>query len=394
MRLASLLEAGRLDFLDALSDITEERAAAKPDETQWSVLECIEHVIVVEDRHLRWIDMGRAIEPRRDDDRELRLFTIMRNQFEKREAPSALRPKGRFSTLIEATEAFLETRDRAIRLVKERGDSLYGIGVKHPFFGPVNGAELVQLMDGHARRHAEQIRERVRPAPPPPVRVPSVHVKTKDSSAPRVEPQLAADLAAPADPGSLFSNGAAVTLDALHLRSGNARGVKASTFAATGSVLELTDFAGAEFEAIVLKDVRLVNCDLAHLKVQRMVLERVEFIDCRLMGLSVESLDAGDVLIQNSDVRYASLQGASLRNCEFEGAKWQESDLRSADLSGTVIRNCDLERADLRGATLRDTDFRTSKLEGMQVGVNDLRGAIVEPGQAMILAQVLGVRIV
>jgi uncharacterized protein YjbI with pentapeptide repeats len=251
-------------------------------------------------------------------------------------------------------------------------------------------------MDGHARRHAEQIRERVRPAPPPPARVPPLLVKRKDPSAPRVEPQLAADLAAPADPRSLFSfsNGATITLDALHLRSGNARGVKASSFAATGSVLELTEFAGAEFEAIVLKDVRLVNCDLAHLKAQRMVLERVEFIDCRLMGLSVESLNARDVLIQNSDVRYASLQGACLRNCEFEGSKWQESDLRSADLSGTVIRNCDLERADLNGATLRDTDFRTSKLEGMQVGVNDLRGAIVEPGQAMILAQVLGVRIV
>lgn len=394
MRLAALLEAGRQDFLDALSDITEGQAAAKPDETQWSILECIEHVIVVEERHLRWIDMGRSIEPKRDHDRELRLFTLMRNQLEKREAPSALRPKGRFTTLVEAKEAFLETRDRAIRLVEERGDAMYAIGVKHPFFGPVNGAELVQLMDGHARRHADQIRERVSPAPPSPVRVPPIPVQRKDSSAPRVEPQLAADLAAPADPSSLFSNGAIVTFDALHLRSVNASGVKASSFAATGSVVELTNFSGAEFESIVLKDVRLVNCDLAHLKIQRMVLERVEFIDCRLMGFSAESLDARDVLIQNSDVRYASLPGARLRNGEFEGSKWQESDLRSADLSGTVIRNCDLERADLRGATLRDTDFRTSKLEGMQVGVNDLRGAIVEPGQAMILAQMLGLRIV
>ncbi|MGJ5819085.1 DinB family protein [Paludibaculum fermentans] len=394
MRLAALLEAGRLDFLDALSGITEEQSAIRQDENHWSVLDCIEHIIIVEERHLRWIGMGRSIEPQRDHDRELRLFTIMRNQFEKREAPSALRPQGRFQTLAEACETFLETRDRAIRLVDQRGDSLYGIGVKHPFFGPTNGAELVQLMDGHARRHADQIRALAAPAPYLPAPVEPVAVKRKDSSAPRIEPQLGAELAAPADPHSLFTKGAKVTLDAQHLRSGNASGVKAASFAASGSVVELTSFAGAEFESIVLKDVRLVTCDLAHLKVQRMVLERVEFIDCRLMGLAAESLDARDVLIQNSDVRYASLPAASLRNCEFEGSKWQESDLRSADLSGTVIRNCDLARADLQGATLRDTDFRTSQLEGMQVGINDLRGAIVEPSQAMILAQVLGVRIV
>ncbi|MBN9661470.1 MAG: DinB family protein [Acidobacteria bacterium] len=394
MRLAALLEAGQSDFLDALTDLTEEQSAAKPDQNQWSVLECIEHVIIVEERHLRWLDKGRSIEPQRDHDRELRLFTIMRNYLEKREAPEALRPKNRFTRLADACEAFLEARDRSIRLVDERGETLYAVGVKHPFFGPVNGAELVHLMDGHARRHADQIRSLSKPAPPPRARLDPIRVQREDSSAPRVEPRLPEELASPADPGSFFTNEANVTLDALHLRNGNARGVKALNFTASGSVVELTNFAGAEFESIVLKDVRLLNCDLAHLKVQRMVLERVEIVDCRLMGFSAESLDARDLLIQNSDVRYASLHGAWLRNCELEGSKWQEADLRSADLSGTVIRRCDLDRADLRDAKLLDTDFRTSQLEGMQVDTKDLRGAIVEPAQAMILAQRMGLRIV
>jgi hypothetical protein len=36
---------------------------------------------------------------------------------------------------------------------------LYSIGAKHPYFGNVNGVEIVRLIDGHASRHAEQIRE-------------------------------------------------------------------------------------------------------------------------------------------------------------------------------------------------------------------------------------------
>lgn len=392
MRLAALLEAGRQDFLDALSDITEGQAAAKPDETQWSILECIEHVIVVEERHLRWIDMGRSIEPQRDHDRELRLFTIMRNQFEKRETPSALRPQGRFSTLEEARAAFLETRDRAIQRVEERGDSLYALGVKHPFFGPVNGAELVQLMDGHARRHADQVRELAQPAPAP--RIDGPAALRRDSSSPRLAPRLAGDIFVPADPQSLFPSSDRLELNRQHIRQADGSGLKAATFTAEGTLLEHTCLAEAELGSVVWRDVRLVNCDLANLKAKRMVLERVEFIDCRLMGLSAAALDASDVLILNSDARYASLQEARFRNSEFEGSNWQDSDLRSADLSGTVMRTCDLARADLQGATLRETDFRTSHVEEMKVGLNDLRGAIVEPGQAMILTRVLGVRIV
>ncbi|MGC4050507.1 MAG: pentapeptide repeat-containing protein [Paludibaculum sp.] len=318
----------------------------------------------------------------------------MRNTLEKREAPAAVRPQSRFATLEEARAAFLKTRDQAIRQVEERGEALYALGVKHPFFGSVNGAELVQLMDGHARRHADQIRALAAPAPAPAQRIDDQPAARRDASAPRLAPRLAGEIEVPADPQSVFTGGGQIELNLQHIRQADGAGLKAAAFTAEGTLLEHTRLAEAELGSVVWRDVRLVNCDLANLKAQRMVLERVEFIDCRLMGLSAAALDASDVLILNSDARYASLQEARFRNSEFEGSNWQESDLRSADLSGTVLRTCDLARADLQGATLRETDFRTSHLEEMKVGLNDLRGAIVEPGQAMILTRVLGVRIV
>jgi hypothetical protein len=152
--LAGILEAGRRDFLDAVRESDGSRATAG-----WSVLECIEHVILVEQRYFSWMEAGSAGAPPRDSDRELRLFAIARSRLEPREAPDALRPHGCFSSCGEAVAEFEAVRNRTIRFVEERGDALYAIGATHPYFGELNGAELVQLIDGHTRRHADQIRE-------------------------------------------------------------------------------------------------------------------------------------------------------------------------------------------------------------------------------------------
>ena len=78
MRLIAILEAGRRDFLDAAREISPEQACAKPTAKCWSVVECVEHVIVVEDRYLSWISSGREVAPRRDFEKEMRLFTTIR----------------------------------------------------------------------------------------------------------------------------------------------------------------------------------------------------------------------------------------------------------------------------------------------------------------------------
>jgi DinB superfamily len=159
MSLTGILEAGRQDFLDASHDISPEQASTKPAPDCWSVLECIEHVIVVEERYLGWISSGSAVAPRRNAEREIRLFTIVRNRLTKVETPEVLRPGGRFRSLADALAEFKAVRDRSVHLVQERGEGLYSIGVQHPYFGSLNGAELIQLIDGHTRRHADQIRE-------------------------------------------------------------------------------------------------------------------------------------------------------------------------------------------------------------------------------------------
>lgn len=160
MNLVSILQAGRRDFLEATSDIA---VGVRP-RNGWSVLECIEHVVTVEDRYLEWLSTAKEIEPFRDAEKELRLFAAARSRLTKVETPEPFRPSGRFAMIEDALAAFAALRDRGISLVRERGDGLYGMGVRHPRWGDLNGAECVQLMDAHARRHADQIREIVEEA--------------------------------------------------------------------------------------------------------------------------------------------------------------------------------------------------------------------------------------
>ena len=159
MTFVDMLEEGRQDFLEATSQISDQQASVKPTPNSWTVLECVEHVAAVEDRFRGMIVSGTETVPKKDFENEMRLFSMLRSRLEKREAPEPVRPRGLYTTLPAALAEFQAARNRSIALVQERGDALYSIGAQHPRFGAVNGAELIRMIDGHARRHAEQIRE-------------------------------------------------------------------------------------------------------------------------------------------------------------------------------------------------------------------------------------------
>ena len=154
-----MLEAGRRDFLDATRGVSEERALVRLHAGAWSVVECVEHVILAEERYLGFLVEGGPSAVERDLRRELRLFTMIRSRLTPLEAPEVFWPRGRFASLGPAVAEFGVVRDRSVRLAEEYGEGICGIGGKHPRFGELNGAEFLQLIDGHARRHAEQIRE-------------------------------------------------------------------------------------------------------------------------------------------------------------------------------------------------------------------------------------------
>ena len=159
MNVIEALESGRKDFLDAVEGLTEAASQLKPATDRWCVLECIEHVVTVEERFQGWLQNGSGTPSVRNPENETRLFAMLTDRTTRVSAPEAVVPSGRYHSLAEALDSFNAARERSLSIVKEREATLYSIGAKHHRFGELNGVEVVNLMAGHARRHAEQIRE-------------------------------------------------------------------------------------------------------------------------------------------------------------------------------------------------------------------------------------------
>jgi uncharacterized protein YjbI with pentapeptide repeats len=159
---------------------------------------------------------------------------------------------------------------------------------------------------------------------------------------------------------------------------------------ARGSWFERVSFAQCVLPALRLRDVRLVRCDFSNVTARGFEGTRVEFIDCRLIGLKAIECRWQDVLIENCDVRYSQFNDAVLRDCEFKTSQCQESDFRGADLEGSRFAQVSWQRADLTGARLKGIDLRGADIEGWVLRAEDVFGAIVSPVQAMDLARLLG----
>lgn len=160
MEHVKLLHDSRDEFLAAAGGLTETQAKQSPGPGRWSVLDCVEHIAATEGRFLSWLETA-ATEgaPPLDRDKEAQLAVSMSSRARKAQSPEPARPVGKFPGLAEALAEFQAVRDRTIQFASTRAEGLYSLATAHPFFGVLNGAELVVLIASHTRRHRDQIHE-------------------------------------------------------------------------------------------------------------------------------------------------------------------------------------------------------------------------------------------
>lgn len=157
--LAATLRDGRDYVLESVRGLSEDQSRQQPAPGRWSALDCMEHLTFVEGRFQDWLRNGSEIAPNRSAEREITLYQMLLDRSEKREAPEAVHPAGRFGSLAEAVAAFKQARETSMQMAGDHGTGLLAIRVTHPRFGDMNGVELMNMIAGHARRHADQIRE-------------------------------------------------------------------------------------------------------------------------------------------------------------------------------------------------------------------------------------------
>lgn len=180
--------------------------------------------------------------------------------------------------------------------------------------------------------------------------------------------RIPADL--PEDLDYLTIVGGADFLAALPLEDGrvvatDAAGAEIPALTLTGAVMEGVSLAQAKIQTSRLRDVRLVKCDLSNAVLRGFEGRRVEFIDCRLLGMKAIECRWQDVLVENCDARYAQFNSGVVRSCEFKSTRLDEADFRGANLEGTVFSDSSLRRADLSGANLNTANVRSADIDGL-----------------------------
>jgi hypothetical protein len=154
------LEQGKAALRNALQGVTEEMAARSPAPGSWSILGCVEHLVISEEYLFRQItESEQAGAPLINERREAAIPVRGLDRSWRMESPPEGSPSGLFPTLSEAVERFLADRERTIRFVRENTEDLRSRITSHPLMGTVNCHEMLLSIAVHCLRHIKQIEE-------------------------------------------------------------------------------------------------------------------------------------------------------------------------------------------------------------------------------------------
>ncbi|GAA5441816.1 hypothetical protein Dcae01_03357 [Deinococcus caeni] len=122
-------------------------------------------------------------------------------------------------------------------------------------------------------------------------------------------------------------------------------------------------------------------------------LERVQFTDCRLLGVQASGARLRHVALTRVAAPLSVWVKADAAHLRLDDCDLTEAVFMDADLPGLILRGCRLPRTDLRGARLAGADLRSSDLRGLRVTPRELEGVTVDAAQLPDLAHLLGVRV-
>jgi DinB superfamily len=148
-------------LVQTVAEINDERALQKPN-AQWSILEIIEHVIIVEKSVMLMVP---RLQERSSDAKNYgaekleRIIIGMRSKPIK--APEKMEPHGKFINTQEAIQALNEQRQKLIEWLQEGKIIVDDRTFEHPFLGIMTIEDWMYFILKHAERHRLQIIDRM-----------------------------------------------------------------------------------------------------------------------------------------------------------------------------------------------------------------------------------------
>jgi DinB superfamily len=162
-RAVSYLAQTRDNLLRATSGLSPAQLQFKPAPGRWSVAECLEHIVTVENRVLEGISNAlqqpaEASKSSAFDGRDEDLVQLVTDRSAPRQAPDAVQPSGRLPVNHLISE-FGAIRGRSCDCAANIGADLRRHFFPHRAFGELDCYQWLLLVAAHGDRHRAQIEE-------------------------------------------------------------------------------------------------------------------------------------------------------------------------------------------------------------------------------------------
>ena len=127
-------------------------------------------------------------------------------------------------------------------------------------------------------------------------------------------------------------------------------------------VFKNCDFTMFNFTGCDFADSIFENCNLSMVKFGYIGLDKVHFIDCKLVGADFSNVKdfLFNVDFTNCILDYAAFMKKKNRKCKFASCSLKGADFSESDFSESVFEHCDLSSAVFMQTVLNGTNFTTA----------------------------------
>ncbi|WLD92735.1 DinB family protein [Alkalihalobacillus sp. AL-G] len=155
----TIFEEGRGQLLSAIDQIPEGKAHRRISEDSWSIVEVLEHLILIEKVITK--NFVKALNQQEDHETPQHPVHLSARPRPVVEAPDYVVPAGRYETIAEAKGALHQSRIKFKAVLENIEDQsiLDKRSFPHPIFGEMQLAQWIDFIGYHEQRHRKQIEE-------------------------------------------------------------------------------------------------------------------------------------------------------------------------------------------------------------------------------------------
>ncbi|WP_269792316.1 Qnr family pentapeptide repeat protein [Stenotrophomonas sp. Iso1] len=158
---------------------------------------------------------------------------------------------------------------------------------------------------------------------------------------------------------------------------------------------------GCKFDAATLKDASFKQCDLSMCTFTYAKALGLEISECRAQGADFSGASFMNQItsrtwfcsafIKKSNLSYANFSKVTLEKCELWENRWMGANVLGASFSGSDLSGGEFQSFDWRAANFTHCDLTNSDLGELDLRSVNLEGAKIDPVQAALLLQRMGV---